>query len=155
MACDIRIAKKEGGRVGLAEINLGVMPGMGGTQRLPRLVGKARAMELCATGRQIAFEEAKDMGLVHEIYEREKDEDGKKISFMEQVMGYARQFIVPNKSSLAVGKVKRAIQTGLELSLPEGLAFERELLAQTFASEDGNEGVKAYLEKRTAQFKGK
>jgi enoyl-CoA hydratase/carnithine racemase len=112
-------------------------------------------MELCATGRQIAFEEAKDMGLVHEIYEREKDEDGKKISFMEQVMGYARQFIVPNKSSLAVGKVKRAIQTGLELSLPEGLAFERELLAQTFASEDGNEGVKAYLEKRTAQFKGK
>jgi enoyl-CoA hydratase len=142
MACDIRIAKKEGGRVGLAEINLGVMPGMGGTQRLPRLVGKARAMELCATGRQIAFEE-------------EKDEDGKKISFMEQVMGYARQFIVPNKSSLAVGKVKRAIQTGLELSLPEGLAFERELLAQTFASEDGNEGVKAYLEKRTAQFKGK
>jgi enoyl-CoA hydratase len=74
---------------------------------------------------------------------------------MAQVMDYARQFIVPNKSSMAVGKVKRAIQTGLELSLPEGLAFERELLAQTFASEDGQEGVKAYLEKRTAQFKGK
>src|SRR5215216_5671490 len=71
MACDIRIAKKEGGRVGLAEINLGVMPGMGGTQRLPRLVGKARAMELCATGKTIAFEEALDMGLVHYIYERE------------------------------------------------------------------------------------
>jgi len=155
MACDIRIAKKEGGRVGLAEINLGVMPGMGGTQRLPRLVGKSRAMELCATGRQIAFEEAKDMGLVHDIYEREKEEGGKKIGFLEQVLDYARQFVVPNKSSLAVGKVKRAIQTGLELSLPEGLAFERELLAQTFASEDGNEGVKAYLEKRTAQFKGK
>ena len=155
MACDIRIAKKEGGRVGLAEINLGVMPGMGGTQRLPRLVGKSRAMELCATGRQIAFEEAKDMALVHDIYEREKDEGGKKIGFLEQVLDYARQFVVPNKSSLAVGKVKRAIQTGLELSLPEGLAFERELLAQTFASEDGNEGVKAYLEKRTAQFKGK
>jgi enoyl-CoA hydratase/carnithine racemase len=67
MACDIRIAKKEGGRVGLAEINLGVMPGMGGTQRLPRLVGKARALELCATGKTIAFEEALDMGLVHYI----------------------------------------------------------------------------------------
>ena len=147
MAADIRIAKKEGGRVGLAEINLGVMPGMGGTQRLPRLVGKARAMELCATGKTIAFEEALDMGLVHYIYERE--------NFMEQVMDYARQFIVPNKSSLAVGKVKRAIQTGLELSLPDGLAFERELLAQAFGSEDGQEGVKAYLEKRTAQFKGK
>src|SRR5574341_1137530 len=143
MACDIRIAKKEGGRVGLAEINLGVMPGMGGTQRLPRLVGKARAMELCATGKTIAFEEALDMGLVHYIYEK----DG----FMDQVMDYARQFIVPNKSSLAVGKVKRAINTGLELSLPDGLAFERELLAQTFGSEDGQEGVKAYLEKRTAQ----
>ncbi len=146
MACDIRIAKKEGGRVGLAEINLGVMPGMGGTQRLPRLVGKARALELCATGKTIAFEEALDMGLIHYIYDRE--------NFMEQVMDYARQFIPPNKSSLAVGKVKRAVQTGLELSLPDGLAFERELLAQAFGSEDGQEGVKAYLEKRTAQFKG-
>jgi enoyl-CoA hydratase/carnithine racemase len=120
---------------------------MGGTQRLPRLIGKSRAMELCVTGRQIAFEEAKDMGLIHEIYDRE--------NFMDQVLDYARQFIVPNKSSLAVGKVKRAIQVGLELSLPDGLAFERELLAQTFGSEDGQEGVKAYLEKRTAQFKGK
>src|SRR5512145_504985 len=147
MACDIRIAKKEGGRVGLAEINLGVMPGMGGTQRLPRLVGKARALELCATGKTIAFEEALEMGLIHYIYDKE--------NFMQDVMDYARQFVVPNKSSLAVGKVKRAIQTGLELSLPDGLAFERELLAQTFGSEDGQEGVKAYLEKRTAQFKGR
>jgi enoyl-CoA hydratase/carnithine racemase len=147
MACDIRIAKKEGGRCGLAEINLGVMPGMGGTQRLPRLVGKARAMELCATGKTIAFEEALEMGLIHHIYEKDH--------FMDEVLDYARQFVVPNKSSLAVGKVKRAIQTGLELSLPDGLAFERELLAQTFGSEDGQEGVQAYLEKRTAQFKGK
>src|SRR3970040_1002314 len=147
MACDIRIARKEGGRVGLAEINLGVMPGMGGTQRLPRLVRKARALGLCATGKTTAFEEALEMGLIHDIYERE--------NFMERVMDYARQFIPPNKSSLAVGKVKRAIQTGMEISLPEGLAFERELLAQAFGSEDGQEGVKAYLEKRTAQFKGK
>jgi enoyl-CoA hydratase/carnithine racemase len=147
MACDIRIARKEGGRVGLAEINLGVMPGMGGTQRLPRLVGRARALELCATGKTIAFEEALDMGLVHYIYERE--------NFLGQVLDYARQFVPPNKGSLAVGKVKRAVQTGLEMSLPDGLALERELLAQAFGSEDGAEGVKAYLEKRTAQFKGK
>jgi enoyl-CoA hydratase/carnithine racemase len=147
MACDIRIAKKEGGRVGLAEINLGVMPGMGGTQRLPRLVGKARALELCATGKTIAFEEALEMGLVHYIYEKD--------NFLGQVLDYARQFTVPNKSSLAVGKVKRAVQTGGELSLPDGLALERELLAQTFGSEDGSEGVKAYLEKRTAKFTGK
>jgi enoyl-CoA hydratase/carnithine racemase len=147
MACDIRIARKEGGRMGLAEINLGVMPGMGGTQRLPRLVGKGRALELCATGRTIAFEEAQEIGLIHYIYERE--------NFLGQVMDYARQFVTPNKASLAVGKVKRAVQTGWELSLPDGLAFEREALAQTFGSEDGNEGVKAYIEKRTAQFKGK
>jgi enoyl-CoA hydratase len=147
MAADIRIAKKEGGKVGLAEINLGVMPGMGGTQRLPRIVGKARALELCATGKTIAFEEAQEMGLVNVIYEKE--------NFLGQVMEYAQQFVTPNKASLAVGKVKRAIQTGLELSLPDGLALEREVLAQTFGSEDGSEGVKAYLEKRTAQFKGR
>ncbi|MCH7571021.1 MAG: enoyl-CoA hydratase/isomerase family protein, partial [Deltaproteobacteria bacterium] len=92
MAADIRIARKDAGRLGLAEVNLGVMPGMGGTQRLPRLVGKARALELCVTGKQIAYEEALEMGLIHYIYERE--------NFMEQVMDYARQFIPPNKASL-------------------------------------------------------
>jgi enoyl-CoA hydratase/carnithine racemase len=147
MAADIRIAKKDAGRLGLAEVGIGVMPGMGGTQRLPRLVGKAKALELCATGKQIAFEEALDMGLIHYIYERE--------NFMEQVLDYARQFIPPNKASLAVGKIKRAIQSGVEGSLAEGLALEREVLYQTFASEDGSEGVKAYLEKRTPKFKGR
>ena len=147
MAADIRIAKKEGGKLGLAEINLGVMPGMGGTQRLPRLVGKAKELELCASGRTIAFEEALEMGLIHYIYERE--------NFLERVMDYARQFVPPNKASLAVGKVKRAVQSGVEMSMADGLTLEREVLYQTFASEDGNEGVKAYLEKRTAQFKGR
>ena len=146
MAADIRIGKKDGGRMGLAEVNLGVMPGMGGTQRLPRLVGRAKALELCATGKQVAFEEAHDMGLLHYIYERD--------SFMQDVMDYARQFVPPNKASMAVGKIKRAVHAGIETSLPEGLAFEREVLTQTFASEDGNEGVTAYLEKRTAKFKG-
>lgn len=146
MAADIRIAKKDAGRVGLAEVNLGVMPGMGGTQRLPRLVGRAKALELCATGKQIAFEEALEMGLIHYVYERD--------TFMEEVMDYARQFVPPNKASLAVGKIKRAILAGVESSLAEGLSLEREVLYQTFASEDGSEGVKAYLEKRTAKFKG-
>ncbi|HWO40613.1 MAG TPA: enoyl-CoA hydratase-related protein [Candidatus Eisenbacteria bacterium] len=147
MACDIRIAKREGGRIGLPEINLGVIPGMGGTQRLPRLIGKARALELCATGKLISFEEGLELGLIQYIYEKDH--------FMEEVLDYARQFVVPNKSSLAVGKVKRAVQTGGELSLPDGLAFERELLAQAFASEDAREGVDAFVNKRTAQFKGK
>jgi enoyl-CoA hydratase/carnithine racemase len=147
MATDIRIAKKDAGRLGLAEVNIGVMPGMGGTQRLPRLVGRARALELCATGKQLAFEEALEMGLIHYVYDQE--------DFMEQVMDYARQFVPPNKASLAVGKIKRAIHSGIEASLSEGLAFEREVLYQTFASEDGIEGVNAYREKRTAQFKGR
>ena len=147
MAADIRIAKKDAGRVGLAEVNLGVMPGMGGTQRLPRLVGKGRGLELCATGKQIAYEEAVEFGLIHYIYEKD--------NFMEQVLDYARQFVPPNKASLAVGKIKRAIQAGLDGSLAEGLSLEHEVLHQVFASEDGNEGVKAYLEKRTAKYQGK
>jgi enoyl-CoA hydratase/carnithine racemase len=147
MACDIRIAKKNAGRTGLAEVNLGVIPGMGGTQRLPRLVGKARAMDLAATGRMIAFEEALEFGLINEIFEGEE--------FFDQVLDYARQFVAPNKPSKAVGLIKRAIQTGLQGSQWEGLAFERELLAQAFATSDAAEGLSAYKDKRVARFEGK
>src|SRR5437667_157364 len=147
MACDIRIAKKNAGRTGLAEVNLGVIPGMGGTQRLPRLVGKARAIDLAATGRMIAFEEALEFGLINDIFEGD--------DFFEQVLDYARQFVAPNKPSKAVGLIKRAIQTGLQGSQSEGLAFERELLAQAFASSDAAEGLSAYKEKRVAKFEGK
>ncbi len=146
MACDIRIAKKDAGRLGLAEVNLGVLPGMGGTQRLPRLVGRGRAMELAATGRTIIFEEALEIGLINQIYEAE--------NFWEQILTYARQFTAPNKASFAVGKIKRAIGVGMESSLDEGLAFEREVLFQTFESEDAAEGLAAYREKRAAKFKG-
>jgi enoyl-CoA hydratase/carnithine racemase len=147
MACDIRIAKKNAGRMGLAEVNLGVIPGMGGTQRLPRLVGKARAIELAATGRMLAFEEAREYGLIQDLFEGD--------DFFEQVLDYARQFVAPNKPSKAVGLIKRAIQSGIQGSQAEGLAFERELLAQAFVSDDAAEGLKAYREKRVAHFKGK
>src|SRR5262245_9668750 len=147
MACDIRIAKKNAGRTGLAEVNLGVIPGMGGTQRLPRLVGKARAMDLAATGRMIAFEEAAEFGLITELFEGE--------DFFDQVLDYARQFVAPNKPSKAVGLIKRAIQSGMQGSQWEGLAFERELLAQAFASADAAEGLSAYKDKRVAKFSGK
>src|SRR6476619_6049925 len=115
MACDIRIGKKNAGRTGLAEVNLGVIPGMGGTQRLPRLVGKARAIELAATGRLIAFEEAQEYGLIEDIFEPE--------DFFAQILDYARQFVAPNKPSKAVGLIKRAIQSGLQSSQHEGLAL--------------------------------
>src|ERR1051325_2470297 len=147
MACDIRIAKKNAGRMGLAEVNLGVIPGMGGTQRLPRLVGKARAIELATTGRLIAFEEALEYRLIEDIFEAE--------DFFDQILDYARQFVAPNKPSKAVGLIKRAIQTGLQGSQAEGLAFERELLAQAFASADAAEGLAAYQQKRVAKFEGR
>ena len=146
MACDLRIAKKNAGRMGLAEVNLGVIPGMGGTQRLARLVGKARAIELATTGRLIAFEEAQEYGLIEDIFEPE--------DFFAQILDYARQFVAPNKPSKAVGLIKRAIQSGLQGSQYEGLALERELLAQAFASADAAEGLAAYKEKRVAKFKG-
>jgi enoyl-CoA hydratase/carnithine racemase len=147
MACDIRIAKKEGGKIGLPEVNLGVLPGTGGTQRLLRLIGRARALELMVTGRTFSFEEALEMGLVHYIYERE--------SYWDEVLAYAKQFVPPNKASRAVGRIKRSVQSGAEMAFQEALALERELQQLLFTSEDAKEGIAAYVEKRTAEFKGK
>ncbi len=147
LACDIRIAKKEGGKIGLPEVNLGVLPGTGGTQRLLRIVGRARALELMATGRTFSFEEALEFGLVHYIYERD--------AYWDDVMAYARQFCPPNKAARAVGRIKRAVVTGSEVSFQEALGIERELQQLLFTSEDAKEGLAAYVEKRQPQFKGK
>jgi enoyl-CoA hydratase len=147
MACDIRIAKKEGGKIGLPEVNLGVLPGTGGTQRISRIIGRARAIELMATGRTFSFEEALEFGLIHYIYERE--------SFWDDIVAYARQFCPPNKASRAVGRIKRAVVTGSEVGFGEALGIERELQQLLFTSEDAKEGLKAYVEKRQPEFKGK
>jgi enoyl-CoA hydratase/carnithine racemase len=147
LACDIRIAKKEGGKIGLPEVNLGVLPGTGGTQRLARALGRARSIELMVTGRTFSFEEALEFGLVHHIYERE--------SFWEDVMAYAKQFCPPNKASKAVGRIKRSVVTGLEVGFGEALGIERELQQLLFTSDDAKEGLKAYVEKRQPEFKGK
>jgi enoyl-CoA hydratase len=147
MAADIRIARRESGKIGLPEINLGVLPGTGGTQRLSRIVGKSKAIELMVTGNTFTFEEAKEMGIINDIYERE--------NFMDNVMEYARQFTPPNKAAKAVGNIKRAVQTGWEIPLESALAVERELQQRLFASEDAKEGLNAYVEKRPATFKAK
>jgi len=147
LACDIRIAKKEGGKIGLPEVNLGVLPGTGGTQRLSRAIGRARALELMATGRTFSFEEAIEIGLIHYIYERE--------TFWPDVMAYAQQFCPPNKASRAVGRIKRAVVTGSEIPFGEALGLERELQQLLFTSEDAKEGLKAYVDKRQPEFKGK
>src|SRR5258705_4975174 len=147
LACDIRIAKKEGGKIGLPEVNLGVLPGTGGTQRFARAIGRARALELMATGRTFSFEEALEMDLIHYIYEKE--------TFWQDVMDYARQFCPPNKASRAVGRIKRSVVTGMEIPFAEALGLERELQQLLFTSEDAKEGLAAYVEKRAANFKGR
>ena len=147
MAADIRVAKRGAGKIGLPEVSLGVLPGTGGTQRLARLVGKPRAIELMATGNTFSFEEAEQYGLVNHVWEAAE--------FDAKVMEYARQFTPPNKASKAVGRIKRAVQSGLEVSFSESLAIERELQQQLFQSEDAKEGLTAYVEKRPPKFSAK
>jgi enoyl-CoA hydratase/carnithine racemase len=147
LACDIRIAKKEGGKIGLPEVNLGVLPGTGGTQRLLRVLGRNRALELMVTGRTFSFEEALEWGLINHIYDKE--------NYWDEVMAYARQFVPPNKASRAVGRIKRSVVSGAEIPFQEALALERELQQLLFTSEDAKEGIAAYVEKRHASFKGK
>jgi enoyl-CoA hydratase/carnithine racemase len=152
LAADIRIAKRDAGKIGLPEVALGVLPGTGGTQRLARLVGKARAIEMMATGRLMSFDEAKALGLVQHVW---GGDDLQGASFMDAVLEYARQFTPPNKASRAVGGMKRAVQSGVEAGFLEGLSLERELQQLLFQSEDAKEGLAASLAKRKPEFKGK
>ena len=147
LATDIRIARKGGGKIGLPEVTLGVLPGTGGTQRLGRLLGKSRAIELMVTGTILSFEEGMEMGLINQIFEGE--------NFMEQVMEYAKGFTTPHKASRAVGRIKRAVCSGVEVPFSEGLAMEREMQQLLFQSSDAKEGLAAYMEKREAEFTGK
>jgi enoyl-CoA hydratase len=146
MACDIRLACKDGGKIGLPEVTLGVLPGTGGTQRLSRIVGKSKAIELMATGALFSYEDAKAMGLVNDVLP--------KATFWNDVLAYAKQFVPPGKASKAVGNIKRAVCSGCEVPFESGLAIERELQQQLFQSEDAKEGISAYVGKRTPAFKG-
>ncbi len=150
MAADLRIARKDAGKVGLPEVALGVLPGTGGTQRLVRLVGKPNAIQLMAEGSTFGFDRAHELGLVNTVLD-EPDRD----RFVEAVLEYARQFTTPGKATRAVGLIKRSVQTGSELPFELALALERELQAQLFASEDAKEGLNAYVEKRKPEFKGR
>ena len=146
MAADIRVARKGAGKIGLPEVNLGVLPGTGGTQRLARLIGKSRSIEIMTTGRTFEMEEAESLGIVNHIFDGD--------NFLEQVTTYAKQFVPPGKASKAVGRIKRSVCSGLEVPFGEGLSLERELQQQLFDSADAREGLSAYVEKRTAVFKG-
>jgi enoyl-CoA hydratase/carnithine racemase len=149
MAADLRIARKDAGKIGLPEVALGVLPGTGGTQRLARLVGKSRSIEMMVTGKTVSFEQAMEWGMLTDLFE------GNATEFREQITDYAKQFCSPNKAPMAVGHIKRSVQTGAELPLQDALALERELQSLLFKSEDAKEGLAAYNEKRVARFKNK
>jgi enoyl-CoA hydratase len=151
MAADIRIARQGAGKIGLPEVSLGVLPGTGGTQRLARLVGKPKAIELMIEGGLHDFEKGLEWGIINYLWPAE--EEGKK--WWDRVIEYAQSFCPPNKASRAVGRIKRAVQSGWEIPLESGLALERELQQQLFQSEDAKEGLAAYNQKRKAEFTGK
>jgi enoyl-CoA hydratase/carnithine racemase len=150
LAADLRIARKGAGRIGLPEVKLGLMPGIGGTKRLARLVNPSRAIELMATGELMTFEEAQRLGLVNDVWEAESAGD-----FMEKVLRHARSFGPPCCAAKAVGHIKRAVQAGHELPAEAAQALERELEQSLFQSEDAKEGLGAYLGKRKPEFRGR
>ncbi|HWN08176.1 MAG TPA: enoyl-CoA hydratase/isomerase family protein [Pyrinomonadaceae bacterium] len=150
MAADIRIARRNAGKMGLPEVSLGVLPGTGGTQRLLRIVGKSRAIELMVTGQLFDFERGEELGILNQIIDAESGQQ-----FIEAVTEYAAQFTLPNKAAGAVGRIKRSVQTGAEVPFESALALERELQQQLFQSEDAKEGLDAYVNKRKAIFRGK
>jgi enoyl-CoA hydratase len=144
MACDILIAS-ESARLGQPEINIGIIPGGGGTQRLPRAVGRYKAMEMILTGSTIAAEEARQYGLVNRVVPRER--------FLEEAKAVGRE--IASKSPIAVKMAKQAINKAYELGVTEGIEFERQLFYQLFSTEDKIEGMKAFLEKRRPEFRGR
>ncbi len=145
LCCDFRFAAAGKYRFGLAEVNLGLSPGMGGTQRLPRLIPKSRALHMMVTGDPVGPEEALQLGIVDRVLPEDK--------FADEVMGYARK--LASGPSMAQGYIKLSVNMGLEASLSEGLAIERAHQNQLFASEDVAEGLKAFLEKRPPSYRGR
>jgi enoyl-CoA hydratase len=144
MSCDVLVAS-ETTQLGQPEIDIGVMPGGGGTQRLTRAVGKYKAMEMVLTGRRIGAEEAKALGLVSRVVPKEVYlSESKKVALE-----------IASKSPVAVRMAKMAVNKAFEMGLSEGIDFEREVFYLLFASEDKAEGMKAFMEKRKPEFKGK
>jgi len=143
MACDF-IYASENAKFGQPEINLGITPGFGGTQRLARLVGKGWARELCLTGVMISAQEAKEIGLVNKVFPPE--------ALMAETRKTAK--LIASKGRVAVRAIKHAINRGFDVDLRNGCAMEVDAYAITFTSPDAKEGLTAFLEKRKPDFKG-
>jgi enoyl-CoA hydratase/carnithine racemase len=141
LACDIRYAAEGSFRLGTPEVTLGLLPGNGGTQRLPRLIGVGPALELLLTGRQLTPDEAQRIGLVSQLFAGEDE-------FRSHVEKLA------SLPPLALSEIKRAVYEGVNRSLDEGLALERDLIEKLFRSKDAAEGLGAFVEKRQPEFVG-
>lgn len=144
LACDIILASEKA-KLGLPEVTLGICPGFAGTQRLPRLIGKARAKELIFTGQMIDAQKAYELGIVNRVCPADK--------LLEEALELARK--IAANGPLAVRTAKRLVNYGLEGSLPQGEAMEREAWANLFATQDQKEGMRAFLEKRRPEYKGR
>lgn len=145
LACDLRFAAEGKYRLGLPEVTLGLLPGNGGTQRLPRLIGANKALEMMITGEAVKPAEAHRLGIVNRLFPADK--------LQEETEAYAQK--VAAGATLAIGHIKQAVYKGIEMELSDGLALERELMAELFESEDAVEGFTAFVEKRQAAFKGR
>ena len=141
MACSIRIASDRA-RFGQPEINLGILPGFGGTQRLPRIIGAARALELMLTGDMIHAQAAFDLGLVNKVVPEPE--------VMKQAAGLAKK--IASKSRPAIERILRATREGLQTNLEQGLKLEADLFSQMCETSDMREGLQAFLEKRQPKF---
>ncbi|HXX67318.1 MAG TPA: enoyl-CoA hydratase/isomerase family protein [Polyangiaceae bacterium] len=150
LACDLRIARAGGFQIGLPDVELGLVPAAGGTQRLARTIGKARAIELLVEGRKLSVDEAFATGLVHKVWETETND-----AFLRRAMDYAHEFCPPTRAALAVGSIKRAVQSGLESSLEQGLALERELQQRIVSTQDARDGIAAFTQKRKPTFQAR
>jgi enoyl-CoA hydratase/carnithine racemase len=156
LACDLRYAWKPTGegakpfQYGLPEVNLGVLPGTGGTQRMARIVRKDLAIFHMTSGKTFGVDVARELGLVTQAVEAESAD-----AFVAKVVEIARGYATPAKAAKAVGLIKRAVQSGAEVPFESGLTLERELQQQLFQSEDAKEGIAAYNEKRMATFKAR
>ena len=144
MACDLRIASDRS-KLGQPEINIGIIPGAGGTQRLTRLVGEGRAMEMILTGRMITAEEACNYGILNFVFAADELES-KTIEIANTIT---------EKSSFAIERAKKSVKAVAEMNLEDGLKLEREMFVECAKSEDGKEGITAFIEKRKPEFKGK
>ena len=144
MSCDLRTSSEKS-KLGQPEINIGIIPGAGGTQRLTRLIGEGRAMEMILTGRMISAEEANQYGILNFVFKSEELE--------EKTMEIANT--IASKSPYAVERAKKSVKAVAEMKLEKGLKYEQELFIECFKSEDGKEGIAAFVEIRKANFKGK